>query len=60
LLLEVFLIAEFLLVVVEVDLLGGVKLDVVCLDEHLVADLTREGVTGLQPLLSDRRYHPSL
>lgn len=46
--------------VVEVDLLGGVKLDVVCLDEHLVADLTREGVTGLQPLLSDRRYHPSL
>lgn len=46
--------------VVEVDLLGGVQLHVVCLDEHLVADLTREGLTGLQPLLSDRRYQPSL
>jgi hypothetical protein len=36
----VFLIAEFLFVMVEVDLLGRVQFDVVCLYEHLVADLS--------------------
>lgn len=44
--------------VVEVYLFGRVKLHVVRLDEHLVTDLDGLMNTGLQPLLSERRYHP--
>lgn len=46
--------------VVEIDLLGRIELDVVSLDEHLMANLTRAILTGLHPLLSERKYHPSL
>lgn len=34
----VFLIAYFLLVVVEMNFLGGVELDIIGLDEHFMAD----------------------